>query len=66
MKTETFRLLPSNLISLNLNPGGGQPKLKLVCEPVDKESETANIKLKHPRHCDRFRAHDTLRHLLHR
>jgi len=35
MKTETFRLLPSNLTSPNLKSGGGQPSLKLVCEPVD-------------------------------
>ncbi|MGO9109201.1 MAG: transglutaminase-like domain-containing protein [Thermoguttaceae bacterium] len=37
MKTETFRLLPSNLTSPNLEPGGGQPTLKLVCEPVEEE-----------------------------
>ena len=35
MKTETFRLLPSNLTSPNLKPGGGQPQMKLVCEPVE-------------------------------
>jgi hypothetical protein len=35
LKTETFRLLPSNLTSPNLKPGGGQPKLTLVCQPVD-------------------------------
>ncbi len=33
-KTETFRLLPSNLTSPN-KKFVGQPKLKLVCEPVD-------------------------------
>ena len=32
---EVFRLLPSNLTSPNLKPGGGQPQLKLVCEPVE-------------------------------
>ncbi len=37
MKTETFRLLPSNLTSPNLEPGGGQPTMKLVCEPVEDE-----------------------------
>jgi transglutaminase-like putative cysteine protease len=36
VKTETFRLLPSNLVSFNLD-SDGQPKLKLVCEPVDQE-----------------------------
>ena len=35
MRTETFRLLPSNLTSPNLKPGSGQPTLKLVCEPVE-------------------------------
>ncbi len=37
MKTETFRLLPSNLTGTNSEPGGGQPTLKLVCEPADDE-----------------------------
>jgi transglutaminase-like putative cysteine protease len=35
MKTETFRLLPSNLTSPNMEPGSGQPTLTLVCEPVE-------------------------------
>ena len=33
-KAETYRLLPSNLSSPNLQPGG-KPAMKLICEPVE-------------------------------
>ncbi len=33
-KPETYRLLPSNLSSPNLQPGG-KPTMKLICEPVE-------------------------------
>ncbi len=35
MKTETVRFLPSSLTSPSMKPGGGQPQLKLVCEPAE-------------------------------
>jgi len=33
-KTETFRLLPSNLTGAN-GKSGGKPEMKLICEPVE-------------------------------